>query len=245
MADTKLIEKKKVDIYSLYKKEKTIHIEDNEGNYIDVLLVKMTQGQRIDALDSYSVYIEKERVKLREQEEKTHQLALATERYKPEDIIDSLIAFELAQYNEIIDLYPSLEGKTEEEKTKIIEEETAKFKNTRKEELTKKPKEEVIKLFLDMSLEAQALLNSVRILNYASLVYMCHDAETRKPIFGSIDDINKVLDKTVIEQLIDEMTEFRKFETQKRIREIASKDPGFLEVGVSPKSSIDSPVIVS
>lgn len=240
-----MIEKKKVDIYSLYKKEKIIHIEDDEGSYIDVLLVKMTQGQRIDVLDSYNVYIENERLKLQEREEKTHQLALATKQYKPEDIIDSIISFESAQYNEVIDLYPALEGKTEEEKKKAIEEESIKFKNNRKEELNKKPKEEVIKIFLDMSLEAQALLNSVRILNYSSLIYMCLDSETRQPIFKSIDDINKILDKNVIEQLIDEMTEFRKFETPKKIREVASNDSSFLEVGVSPKSSTDSPVITS
>ncbi len=96
-----------------------------------------------------------------------------------------------------------------------------------------------------MSLEAQALLNSVRILNYASLVCMCFDAETRQPIFKSIDDINKILDKNVIEQLIDEMTEFRKFETTKKIREVASSDSSFLETGVSPKSSTDSPITKS
>lgn len=245
MADNKLIEKKKVDIYSLYKKEKTIHIEDDEGNYIDVLFIKMNQGQRIDVLDSYNAYIEKERVKLREREESFHQLALATKQYKINDIIDSLITFELAQYNEVMDLYPLLEGKTEEEKKKVIEEETTKFKNNRKEELSKKTEEEVAKLFIDMSLEAQALLNSIRILNYSSLVYMCHDAETRQPIFNSIDDINKILDKNVIEQLINEMTEFRKFETPKKIREVASNDSSFLGVGESPKSSTDFPVTTS
>ncbi len=205
----------------------------------------MTQGQRIDVLDAYSVYIEKERVKLCEREDSSYRLALAAKQYTIEDLIDSLIVFEIAQHNEIIDLYPNLDGKTEEERKKIIEEESNKFKKIRKDELLKKSKEEVIKLFVDMSLEAQALLNSVKILNYSSLMYMCHDAETRQPIFKSIEDVNKILDKAVIEQLINEMIEFRKFETPKKIREVASTEPSFLPAGVSPESSTDSPLTVS
>lgn len=234
MSDT--IEKKKVDVYSLYKKEKTIRVEDDEGNYIDVLLVKMTQGERLSALNAYNEYLDERRLKLREREERLRSLSLAIERYAKDDLIIGLIAFESAQRSEIADLYPALEGKSEEERAKIVEDELEKFRAMRKEELQKDALESLRKRFVDMTIESQALLDSVRVLNYLSLVAMCFDAETKEKLFKSIDDVEKICDRRVVDALIEEMTAFRALEMPKETRKIASSDSNFLAPGESQKS---------
>jgi len=242
MADTiekvidKIVEKKKVDIYSLYKKEKVIHIEDDEGNFIDVLLVKMTQGQRLNTLTSYNDYLEQQRSKLREKEDKFHSLSLVIERYSVDDIATGIVTFEAAQRTDVADLYPALDGKTEEEKAKLVAEELEKFKVIRKTELLKLDKKELDKKFIDITLEAQALLDSVRILNYLSLTYMCCDVETKKQLFNSVEDVEKVCDRRVIDALIDEMTVFRALEAPKEVRKVATSDNSFLAAGESQKS---------
>ena len=233
MADT--IDKK-VDIYSLYKKEKIISITDDEGNYVEVLLVKMTQGQRLDVLTRYNDYIEEQRLKLQEREAKYKTLALAIERYSAEDLAKGIVAFESAQRNDVTDLYPMLDGKSDEEKAKIIAEEIAKFKVTRQAELLKDDLEVLRKKFVDITVESQALLDSVRILNYSSLVYMCCDPETKQPLFNSITDIEKITDRRVIDKLVEEMGLLRALENPKEVRKIATSDNSFLATGESLKS---------
>jgi len=237
--------KRKIDIYSLYKKEKMIRINDDSDRYVEILLVKITQGQRLAILEEYNAYLEKERIRLQERENRTHSFALAIEPYTTDDFITGIISFELAQRNEIVDLLPNLDNKTVEEKQKIINDELDKFKKIRKDELSKKSRDELKQQFIDITVESQALLASVRILNYQSIVYMCLDPETRTQIFNSINDIDKILDGRVIDQLIEELNNFRALETQKNAREIAANDQNFLQSGVSQKSSTDSPVITS
>lgn len=233
---TDQIEKKKSDIYSLYKKEKTVHIEDDDGNYVDVLLAKMTQGDRIKILDAYNEHLEEQRLKLREREEKYHSLALAIERYSDEDLITGLIAFESAQRGEIADLYPTLEGKTEEEKAKVISEELEKFSKFRRDVLSKETRQDLTDKFISMTIESQALIDSVRMLNYLSLVHMCFNLETRQPIFSSISDVEKISDRRVIDTLVEEVNALRTLETQKEARKIATSDSTFLAPGESQKS---------
>jgi hypothetical protein len=228
--------KRKVDIYSLYKKEKVIHIEDDANNYIDILLVKMTQGERLNILNTYNEYLETQRLKLQEREEKFHSLSLAIERYTTDDIINGLVAFESTQRSEIADLYPALENKTEEERKQIIKEEINKFEKVRKEELQKETRETLKKKFIEVTLESQVLLDSVRILNYKSIVAMCLDPETRQPLFKDAADIEKVCDRRVIDKLIEEITAFRSLEMPKEVRKIASSNSDFLAVGESQKS---------
>lgn len=238
--------KRKIDIFSLYKKEKLIRIEDNDtGDYVEILLVKMTQGQRLSVVESYNMYLEKERIRLREREEKSHSFALAIERYTIDDYIAGIIAFELAQRTEIADLLPSLDGKTTEERQKILNDEIDKFKKQRIEELKQKTRDELKQYFIDITVESQALLASVRILNFHSILHMCVDPETRQPIFNSIDDIEKIIDARVIDKLVEEVTDFRSLESQKNIRDITANDQSFLQSGVSQKSSTDSPVTTS
>jgi len=229
-------DKRKVDIYSLYKKEKTVHIEDDEGNYIDILLTKMTQGDRMNVLNTYNEYLETQRIKLREKEDKFHTLSLAIERYRTEDLIEALVIYETTQRSDVVDLYPSLDGKSEEERAKIIAEEIDKFKKMRREELKKETHESLQKKFIDMTLEYQALVDAVRILNYTSLVKMCINPETKEKMFNSIDDIEKITDRRVIDKLIDAITEFRALETQKEVRKVAANDSSFLPAGESQKS---------
>lgn len=229
-------EKRKVDIYSLYKKEKLVRVEDDENNYIDILLVKMTQGDRLKILTAYNEYLEERRIQLREREEKFHSLSLAIERYRTEELIEALIAFENAQRNEISDLYPALEGKSEEDRDKIVKDELEKFKNIRREELQKEKLESLRQKFVNMTLEYQTLMDAVRILNYNSLVGMCFDPETRNPIFKSMDDVEKICDRRIIDKLIESMTEFRALEVPKEVRKIAVGDGSFLQPGESQKS---------
>ena len=237
-----MTDRKKVDIYSLYKKEKKIVLEDNENNFIEILLVKMTQGQRIHLFQEYNEFFEKEKQKLRAREAEFNSLALSFEKNSKEDFATGIISFEKAQRAEIADLYPALEGKTEEEKKSLLEEEFKKFETSRRDELLKKSDEEIREQFLNLTIEAQALIESARILNFKSLVYMCRDVETKEQIFKSIEDIESLTDRRIIDRLISEMLEFRASETAKEVRKIASSDESFLPAGESLKSSTDSPV---
>jgi len=235
--------KRKVDIYSLYKREKKITLEDDEGNFVDLLLVKMTQGQRAQLLREYSDFLEQKRQELRLREEKFNTFASALASSVKEDFIMGIIAFEHAQRTEIADLYPALDGKEEEEKAKILKEEFKKFEENRKKQLLEKSDEELKKQFIDLSIDAQALIESARILNFRSLVYMCLDVETREPIFkNGIDSVENITDRRVLDELLKQMLEFRTLETAKEVRKIASSDESFLPAGELQKSSTDSPV---
>lgn len=237
-----MTDRKRVDIYSLYKKEKKIVIEDEDNNFVEILLVKMTQGQRLQLLQEYNDFLEKEKKRLRAREEDQHSLALSFQNNVKEDFINGIISFEKAQRIDIVDLYPLLEGKLEEEKQKILQEEYKKFEEKRRTELLKRSEEELRAQFLDLTIDAQSLIEAARRLNFNSLVYMCKDVETREQIFKSIDDIESLTDRRIIDSLIDEMLKFRALESAKEVRKIASSDESFLAAGESQKSSTDSPV---
>lgn len=239
-----MTEKKKTDIYSLYKREKKIVIEDDEGNFVELLLVKMTQGQRAELLNIYSEFIEEERLRLRAREERLKSLALSLKNQKKDDFIAGIIAFERAQRTEIADLYPALEGKTEEEKKKLLDEEFKKFEEVRRKGLLEKSDEELRSQFIDLTIDAQALIEAARRLNFSSIVYMCLDAETREQVFKSAEDVEKIADRRVLDELIAQMLEFRALETAKEIRKITSSDQSFLIAGESQDGSTVSPLIV-
>lgn len=241
MEDTK----RKVDIYSLYKREKKIVLEDDENNIVELLLVKMTQGQRAQLLREYSDFLEQKKQELKTREERYNTFASVLASSVKEDFIIGIIAFERAQRAEIADLYPTLEGKTEEEKAKLLAEEFKKFEENRRKLLLEKTEEEIKKQFIDLSIDAQALIESARILNFKSLVYMCRDAETKEQIFKDIDDVESITDRRVLDELIKQMLEFRALETAKEVRKIASGDESFLPAGELQKSSTGSPVITA
>jgi len=126
--------------------------------------------------------------------------------------------------------------KSEEEKNKLLADEIEKFTKKRTEELFKEDRESLKKRFVDLTIESQAMLDSARVLNYSALIYMCLNPETHEPIFKSIDDIDKISDKRVIEKLLEEMSAFRTLEAPKEVRKVAAEDQTFLANGESQKS---------
>lgn len=233
---------KKIDIYSLYKKEKKIVIEDDEGNSVEILLVKIPQGQRAELLREYTEFLDEERVRLRAREDRLKSLALSLKNYNKEEFIAGIIAFERAQRTEIADLYPLLEGKDEAEKKRLLEEEFKKFEELRRTELLKKTEEELRAQFVDLTVESQALIEAARTLNFKSLALMCLDPESREPIFKNISDVERITDRRTMDKLIEEMLKFRALETIKEVRKAATEQ-SFLQSGESQKNSTDSPAL--
>ena len=228
-------EKKKISLHNLYKREKLIKISDNEGNYSELLLIKMTQAQRADTLKQYNNHFLKIKVELEEREAKYHAVADMIKYFKTEDLILAILLFEGARRNEVADLYPNLDGKNEDEKVKMIAEELQKFQDSRKKELLILESDELKEKFVIMTIESQAMLDSLRILNLHSLKNMCVDPITHEYIFKDIEDIEAISEKIVLDKLVDEMNEVRSFESQKEARKTVV-DESFFQHGESQKS---------
>jgi len=229
------MEEKKVDIRDLYKREKLIKVSDDEGNYSEILIVKMTQANRAEILKRYMDNLAKIEKEMREAEAENSLIHNRIKGFNVPDIILTIIEFESAKRNEIADLYPKLEGKSEEEKTQIIKEEMQKFKDARKLELEALKREELNEMFVNLTIESQSMVDSLRVLNLLSVKFMCVNPETKKPIFNSIEDIESLSEGRVLDVILKEVNEFKSVESQKNVRKLAN-DPSFLAHGESAKA---------
>ncbi|MFH1328511.1 MAG: hypothetical protein ABIH76_06715, partial [Candidatus Bathyarchaeota archaeon] len=158
-----------------------------------------------------------------------------------EQLVESVAAYEQVQREVYLDLLP-IEGEelSQEDKKKKRQEELEKWKVSRREELGKIPIEELKDRLLEITKESSATIEAGRFYDYACLSFMCREVKNNhKKIFSLAEDVEKIQDRRVLDWLLKELAEFRKFETSKDIREAAESHP-FVLNGVSPKDSIDS-----
>ena len=226
-------ERMKTDVYSLYQRTKVIKHKDDEGREVEILLQKMTQRERADALEKYYEVIEAEKMRLREREEKSHFFNNILKNLPKEELTKGIVRFERLRREQVVDLYPS-EEKDKKEKKKKESELLEAWEKERGETLGKKEHSELLKEMIDISIESSALIEAGRAFDNACLCYMSRDKENKKRIFAKPEDVEAVRDKRVLDWLMSELEKFRKFETEKEIRKVA-EDGTFFKNGESEK----------
>ena len=228
MSDTK-----KVDIYSLYEKEKRITLSDGEKS-LDVVFVKMTQGELNEAIETYNKALRKEREEVKNDKQLHDEVHAMIESFKNDEIVDAVLSVEKFYREQYADLYPIEEekDKTKEEKDKILEDELKSWESTRREELKKEEKEKLVDRLVTLRIESLATVRASTILNNYSLSIMVRDPDTKERIFKTIDDVLKVKDKAIIDKLLLTLNEFNKNINDKSVREIAQSS-NFIQAGQS------------
>lgn len=221
------------DIYSLYQRTKIIKHKDDQGNEVEILLQKMTQRERADALEKYYEVIESEKMRLKEREGKSHFFENILKNLPREELIKGIVRYERMRREQVVDLYP-LEEKDKKERKKKEKELLETWEKEREETLTKKEHPELLKEMKEISIESSALVEAGRAFDNACLCYICRDKEGKKRIFTKPEDVEAVIDKRVLDWLMAELEKFRKFESEKEIRKVA-EDETFFKSGESEK----------
>ncbi len=232
---------KKVSIYDLYKKEKTITILDNEKNYTDILIRKLSQADREEAIGVFNKKLTEEKIKLEKDILVARNIKSSLEIFNKEQLIQGIVEIEKVARDAIADLLPleDEENLSKEDREKKQEEEFNKWHDLRKEELKKENNKELIEQLAQLRISSLATIAASVFYNYSCISFMCYEPQTKEKIFKDYLDVGKVLDKKIIEQLIKEIDDFRLVQTDKDIRKVA-EDDDFLSNGESGKSSTDS-----
>ncbi len=232
---------KKVSIYDLYKKEKLIKISDNEGNYTDILIRKLSQTNREEAINIFNKRLTDEKLKLENDILATRNIKSSLEIFNKEQLIKGIIDIERTARDAVADLLPleDEENLSKEDREKKQKEEFNKWHDLRIKELEKEDNKSLIEHLAQLRISSLATISASNFYNYACISFMCYDPEKKERIFKDYLDVGKVLDKAIIEQLIKEIDDFRLIQTDKDIRKLA-EDDDFLSNGESAKSSTDS-----
>ena len=235
---------KKVSIYDLYKKEKIIKILDNEENYTDILIRKLSQADREEAIGVFNKKLTEEKIKLEKDILATRNIKNSLEIFNKEQLIQGIIEIEKAARNAVADLLPleDEENLSKENREKKQEEEFNKWHDLRKKELKKEDNKELIEQLAQLRMSSLSTISASVFYNYSCISSMCYEPQTKDKIFKDYLDVGRVLDKKIIEQLIKEIDEFRLVQTDKDIRNLA-EDSDFLSNGGSEKSSTGSRIM--
>ena len=234
-------DKKSVSIFDLYKREKIISHTDDTGRKVDILFVKMTHRERVDAAEIYNQTLTETKEK-RKNEDKNGLISALT-GYSKKKNLEAVLAFETSQRESILDLMPVEDEAdlTLDEKKQAQEKELATWKNERKIELEGLSEEELRNKLLDITEESTITLEAGRKFDFACLFFMCREPEdSSKRIFSSMNDIEKIQDMRVVNWLLEELREFRQFDSTRKIREVTNSSP-FSQSGESQNDATDSP----
>lgn len=228
MSDTK-----KVDIFSLYEREKRITLSDGEKS-LDVLFVKMTQGELQDSIKYYNAKLNEERDYIKKNDTEVNEIKNIISMLSQEDIISSIVSIEKVYREQISDLMPveDEDTKTLEEKSKIREAALLLWEQVRKKELEVIEKQELIEKLFTLRVESLATMKASLAFNNFCLSVMIRDVETKERIFKTAEDVLRLKDKVIIEALLKTLEEFRSNLSEQKIRE-TSKSDAFTHAGLS------------
>lgn len=230
-------EKKKVDIFKLYQRDKVVKIEDNQGNYAEILLVKLTHAEKRKALEHFRLKQREETDRLRSDNNEMTEIKKLISNLTIEEIVNGTIDVERVMKSQFVDLMNNEDNKTEEELLK-------EWEAVRRRELLVMDKEQLQNNFIDLRISSIAAVVAGAHYDLAVLSYMCRDVSTRKRIFNSVEDVENVIDKRILDTLNKESIELRTIENDQDMRK-AADDNDFFPTGESVSNSGDSPVITT
>jgi len=225
---------KKLSIYDLYKKEKLINVKGDEGE-VSILLVKMTTGERTKALEVLNSIQKEEETRIKADKVESERIwAILNKASKNELIAGILNVEELEQRNELDKfIIPDRDTLTEEEIKKKEEDNLKKWIDERRKYIEKEYDLNSLKeeLFA-FRVKSLGMIKALYEYDLECLVYMCRQVDTKETIFKSRGDVGKLSDKRLVDFLLEELKKFRRFETEKEVRQ-AAQDSNFLASGES------------
>jgi len=226
----KIKEKKEIDVFSIFKKEKVIRFETDD-NFIEILMVKLNQGQRKEIFDIYYDKLEEKKIEYRNKENTNKSLKESIKKVNKIDIIKGIIEFEKSDRERVVDLLPKLKELSEEEKKEAIKKELEDWENKQIELLKNKDDKDLQDIFIESIIESKAILDTNVYFNNLCLSKMCLNTKTKEFIFKSADDVLNIKDKSIMDWLLQELSEFRTLEDKDK-RKISTSGH-FLDYGQS------------
>lgn len=225
------------DIFSLYKREKEISMKDDMGNQVEIVMVKITQGERQEILENYLVDLEETKQKILDNDQKIGIYTKSIDKMTQEQLVEGIFNYQKGQRSELVDLFPHKEEKklTKEQRQKEEERLLKEWEENTLKELKNKPLQELKNLLRDITIDGLSAIEAGQNVDLAFLYKMCFYKKTRKRVFNSIEDVKRIADKRVIDSLMDALKEFRAMEDAKSVRKAADSDD-FLSAGESAKS---------
>jgi hypothetical protein len=226
-------EKKKVDIFSLYEREKKLTLSDNE-NTVDVLFVKMTQGELDNALEIYNKIVREEREKIKNDTTILQEIKDLIDSFTKDEIIEALTSAAKFYRESELDKFPIDDEnvKTEEDKKLYREKLLKDWEITYREELKKEEKETLSKRLVNLRIESLIMMRAVSCMNNYSLSVMVRDVDTKERIFKNVEDVLKIKDRRVMDKLLTTLNEFTRSVNEKTVREV-SQSTNFTPAGQS------------
>lgn len=239
-------EQKKVDIFALYQREKKIRITDNEERYTDILIKKLTQKDRAATVALFNRRLTEEKNRLIKDAITQQNIRDSISLFTKEQIIGGIIEIEKHARKAIADIFPvdKEEELSKAEREKKQEEEYEKWHGVREKQLGEKEKIELEELLSELRTSTLATIQASLIFDLACIAYMCYDPETGERIFKDYEEVEKVLDKRIIERLVAEISPLRTAEGDQNVRRLAESED-FLSNGGSASGSTDSPAITT
>ncbi|KKL61415.1 hypothetical protein LCGC14_2195510, partial [marine sediment metagenome] len=231
----------KIDVFNLFNKEQLVKLEDDTGLSVEILLVKLTQGERRQILDLYRDTLNTERQKLIKREEETKVYSISTQMLEKEQFIDSIMQSERVERQSVLDLFPVEDEKelSQDERLKKQDKELKKWDVDRKKELNALPFEDLQKRNINIIIENLSVIEAARCMDLLALSFMCKDSKTKEPIFKNAEHVEAIKDKRVIDKLHDAMRELNALDTESVTRK-AAESSDFTKSGESPKNSTES-----
>lgn len=227
---------KKVSIYDLFNREKLVSIQDDVGKIVNILFVKMTQGERNDAVDVMNRIQKEEEDRIKNDKLDSENIQRVLSTASKDELIKSILDIEEIEERTGLDKFiiPDEDKLTEEEIKKKQEENIKSWKSDRKEFVEKNYNEDTLKEeIFNFRVRSLAMIRALYEYDLECLSYMCREPDNnKKRIFHNRDDVVRVKDKRVLDKLLEELKEFRKFETDKEVRK-AAQDSDFLAPGES------------
>lgn len=226
-------EQKKVDIFSLYEREKKITLSDGEKS-VDVLFVKMTQSELQEGTRIYNQKLNEERESLKNNQHEIDEIKNLISMLPKKELVESILMIEKVYREQIADLYPTEEDekKTGKEKQEARDAVILLWESVRKQELELIEIEKLQERLFVLRSESLASIRAVTYLNNYSLSIMVRDPETREKIFKTPEDVLRVKERGIIDKLLEVLNDFRMNITDSKIREISDSE-NFMQAGQS------------
>jgi len=230
-----------MDIYKLYRREKKISIKDDQGNQLNLILVKPNIGEKEKILTAFTEAKAEAAREIRKSDALMEELNKYIKTLAIEGRVEFLLNNEQSAQEQFSDIVPigERENMTDEEIKEKEKEFLDKWRAKRKEELTKLSEEDIDSLTRNALIEIRSMLSATEVYNKSLIVYTVRD-EKYKQVFRSSEDVDRIQDEEVYNTLKKECNDFIQMYSQKEIRKGAqSKD--FLPPSESENNSGGSP----
>lgn len=228
-----------MDIYGLFKRELKITIDDDQGNSVELIIIKPNIGNDDKIATAMAKAREEAIEEIKKSETVRSEIETMLGTMDKEAIIAFIVSNEEPFRRSKTDIAPigDRDDMSEDEIAKKEEEFVQSWRDKRTEELKGVPLEEATEMVRNLITDIRATLKAGDAYGKNLLLYCIRDLNGKR-IFKNIDDVCK-LDRRTFDKLLSEANKFIESLTQQDIRK-GAQEKNFLSSTESEKSTESS-----